>query len=401
MGSLPRWSISRIAIVGAGPSGIAAAKYMLAEKAFEKIDILEQRREVGGVWKLTSNVLSKKTPIPQLDPNYHVEKPYLPVPQDRAEKSLSEQAQIDPFESPLYDMLETNIPKSLMRYSDLAFADDLPLFPRHEDVLDYCRQYAEDVKELIKFPHRVTDVHPVLGREHQDHTSESEGTAPSWSVTTLNEATQSRTTDTYDAVLIASGHYAVPYVPAIKGVNEWSSAYPDTIIHSKAYRNPDQFANKKVIVVGNSASGIDIGAQIGRVCKQPLLQSSRTETKTNTLFSAQDESDPPTSWKEPIGEIVEFLPPTAPHPRSVRLSNNRIITDLDAIVFATGYLYSFPFLQLPSSPAGVVTSSGQRTRDIYQQLLHIKYRTLAFAVLPQRIIPFPMAENQAAVVARL
>ena len=46
MGSLPLQSASlqvkRIAIIGAGPSGLAVAKYLLAEK-FDKIDIYEQQ----------------------------------------------------------------------------------------------------------------------------------------------------------------------------------------------------------------------------------------------------------------------------------------------------------------------------------------------------------------------
>jgi NADPH-dependent glutamate synthase beta subunit-like oxidoreductase len=51
MGSLPRLSgsfdVKRIAIVGAGPSGLAVAKYLVAEKAFDKIDIYEQQYEIS------------------------------------------------------------------------------------------------------------------------------------------------------------------------------------------------------------------------------------------------------------------------------------------------------------------------------------------------------------------
>jgi 2-polyprenyl-6-methoxyphenol hydroxylase-like FAD-dependent oxidoreductase len=51
MGSLLRpsgsFDVKRIAIVGAGPSGLAVAKYLLAEKAFDKIDIYEQQYEIS------------------------------------------------------------------------------------------------------------------------------------------------------------------------------------------------------------------------------------------------------------------------------------------------------------------------------------------------------------------
>jgi len=47
MGSLPLPSdslrVQKIAIIGAGPSGLAVAKYLLAENAFDKIDIYEQQ----------------------------------------------------------------------------------------------------------------------------------------------------------------------------------------------------------------------------------------------------------------------------------------------------------------------------------------------------------------------
>ncbi len=382
MGSLPRNSISRIAIIGAGPSGISAAKYLLVEKVFEEIDIFEQRHEIGGVWNLTTNILSKRTPIPQLDPNYDVERQAFSELKNGAAGDLAEKKGANRFETPLYDMLETNIPKQLMQYADRPFSDNLPLFPPHRNVLDYCKKYAEDVRPLIRFGCQVSEVR-AAGGSSQDGVQSCH-----WSVTMIDEATPSRKTHEYDAVVVASGHFSVPYIPAIKGIEAWSSSYRGSVIHSKAYRNPDLFANKRVIVVGNSASGVDIGAQIGKVCKQPLLQSSRTE---NLFFSP--ESVP---WKEDIPEIVEFLDPDHHH-RSVRLADGRVEPDIDAVVFATGYFYSFPFLKIDPP----VITDGLRTRDVYQQLFHIKYPTLAFPVLPQRIIPFPMAENQAAVIARV
>ncbi|KAF7504787.1 hypothetical protein GJ744_001720 [Endocarpon pusillum] len=373
MGSMSCSSISRIAIIGAGPSGIATAKYLLAEGAFDKIDILEQRHEVGGVWNLTPNTLSKKTPIPQLDPNYSARK----VAEASNERDAS-----DRFETPLYELLETNIPKQLMQYANRPFADDLPLFPKHQSVLDYCKEYAEDVRPLIRFGWQVSEVRPVEGGGPDG------GHHSGWSVTVIEEASQKRQAYDYDAVVVASGHFSVPHIPAIKGLGAWSSSYPGSVMHSKAYRNPHPFTGKKVIVVGNSASGVDIGAQVGKVCKHPLLQSLRSEN----LFFSPDE----VSWKENILEIVEFLCPEQ-YSRAVRLANGWIERNIDAVIFATGYFYSFPFLQI--NPP--VVTNGSRARNVYQQLFHIKYPTLVFPALPQRIIPFPMAENQAAVIARV
>lgn len=53
MGSLVRpnigFNVKRIAIIGGGPAGVAAAKFLLAENAFDKVDIFEQQAQVGGV----------------------------------------------------------------------------------------------------------------------------------------------------------------------------------------------------------------------------------------------------------------------------------------------------------------------------------------------------------------
>lgn len=382
MGSLPQHPISRIAIIGAGPSGISAAKYLLAERAFKKIDVYEQRHEVGGVWNLTSNTLSMRTPIPQLNPDYHVERDALTDFTKGAPKSLAQLGRVDRFETPLYDVLETNIPKQLMQYINRPFDDHLPLFPPHQSVLDYCKDYAEDVKSLIRFGCQVSDVRASADNPGDGHHSNT------WSVTSIDEATRKQNVDEYDSIVVASGHFSVPYIPSIKGIEVWSSSHTGSVMHSKAYRNPEMFTDRKVIVVGNSASGVDIGAQIGKVCKAPLLQSSRTE---NLFFSPEG-----VHWKEDVPEIIEFLDPRQ-YDRSVRLANGRIESDIDVVLFATGYFYSFPFLKIDPP----VITDGLRTRNIYQQLFHIRYPTLAFPVLPQRIIPFPMAENQAAVIARV
>ncbi len=71
MGSILRpngpFNVKRIAIVGAGPTGLAAAKYLVAENAFDTIDIYEQQGEVGGVWNYTPS-LAERVPVPLVAP---------------------------------------------------------------------------------------------------------------------------------------------------------------------------------------------------------------------------------------------------------------------------------------------------------------------------------------------
>ncbi|KAF7166777.1 hypothetical protein CNMCM5623_000284 [Aspergillus felis] len=364
--------VRRIAVIGAGPSGLSAVKYLLAEKCFDKIDIFEQRSSVGGVWNYTPGALKADlvTRVPQLNPDGPLEEPIW----YRSEET-EEPRQLT-FISPIYSTLDTNIPKELMAYCDKPFPADCQVLPNHSTVKKYLEEYAEDVKDLVQFETQVLDV------------KQEEPTRKAWALTTRNLRTGAKQTGTYDAVVVASGHFDVPYLPNIKGIEQWNKKYPGVVSHSKYFDSPEQFHDKKVIVVGSSASAVDIGAQINRVSKGKVLVSQRTESYLTPSASAD---------KSYFPEIVEFLPPES-HQRAVRFADGRVEMDIDAIVFCTGYLYSFPFLSSLNQP---VIGDGRRTLNTYQHLFYIYNPTLVFPVLPQRVIPFPLSENQAAVYARV
>lgn len=351
-------------------------RYLVAERCFEKVDILEQRDRVGGVWNYSFAAEKDRFPseVPQEDPNAPLEQPIW-----RSSKSRGSSGQGDreaTFLSPLYDGLETNIPRTLMQYSDLPFSRETQLFPEFETVRGYLEEYSREVEHLIQFHVQVVDV-----RLH-------DRCAGTWAVTQKDLTTDVVRTDVYDAVVAASGHYNVPHLPSIDGISAWNDAYPDTIRHSKFYTSPEPYRNKKVIVVGNSASGLDIGSHIRAVCRGPLLMSSRSES----YFAGGGADD----YRE-YPPIVEFLCP-ATHDRAVKFQNGEIEDGVDAIVFCTGYLYSFPFLSTLQPP---VITDGSRTHRVYQQLFYIEQPTLVFPVLAQKVIPFPIAEAQSAVFARV
>ncbi|GLA49322.1 hypothetical protein AnigIFM63604_004985 [Aspergillus niger] len=363
--------IRRIAVIGAGPSGLAAVKYLLAEKCFERIDVFEKRSSAGGVWNYCPGILKEKltTDVPQLDPNKPLEEPlwYPTGGHDRPQEAV--------FVSPLYKTLDTNIPKEMMGYGDKSFEQDSQVFPKHSAVKKYLDEYAEDIKNVIQFETQVVDVRKTEGAPH------------AWSLTTKNLRERIEKTHSYDAVVVASGHFDVPYTPDIAGIQAWNTAYPGIISHSRLFDSAESFRDKKVIVVGTSASGLDIGNQINEVSKGKLLVSQRTETP---LASAASD-------KIYLPQIVEFLPPHT-HNRAVRFANGHIEQDIDAIVFCTGYLYSFPFLSSLNPP---LITDGRRTLNVYQHLFYIYDTTLVLPALPQRVIPLPLSENQAAVFARV
>ncbi|KAF9887288.1 monooxygenase [Aspergillus nanangensis] len=367
--------ISRVAVIGAGPTGLSAAKYLLAENYFEKIDVFEKRSSVGGVWNYFPGAFKQSlaTCVPQLDPNHPAEEPVWRTTGD-AEGSRGLQEPV--FISPIYKTLDTNIPKELMAYGEKAFPANAQVLPKYSTVKEYLEEYAEEVKDIIQFETEVLSV---------EQNPDKMGT---WYIITRNIRTGARQTRSYDAVVAASGHFDVPYLPDISGIKHWNEMFPGVISHSNLFDTPEDFRGIKVLVVGASASAIDIGNQINAVSKGKLLISQRSES--HLLPSTASD-------KLYFPEIVEFLPSDR-YTRAVRFADGSVETGIDSIVFCTGYLYSFPYLSALDPP---VVTDGRRVLNTYQHLFYIYNTTLVFPVLPQRVIPFPLSENQAAVFARV
>ena len=208
-------------------------RYLLAEKHFGRIVTFEQRNKVGGLWNYTvDDDLAKAEAEAQSIPQTSHKAPLdLPVWRlSGAGDMLGATAKEATFASPMYDDLETNIPKELMQYSDYPFSEELRLFPEREKVLRYLEEYAQEVRHLIRFQIQVYDVQKVANG--------------GWIVRFRNLETEQETEEPYDAVLVASGHYDVPYIPAIRGLKEWNKTFPGSASHSKFYRRPDDYKGK-------------------------------------------------------------------------------------------------------------------------------------------------------------
>lgn len=51
-------------------------------------------------------------------------------------------------------------------------------------------------------------------------------------------------TESFDAVIIASGHFNVPYVPKIEGLEDFERQRPGSVVHSKMFRGRDAYRGK-------------------------------------------------------------------------------------------------------------------------------------------------------------
>lgn len=350
----------RIAIVGGGPAGLAAAKALALEPANFTIDLFERRDNIGGLWYYGGDKTKVLPSVPSVGPDAHE----ILDPSGGFENR---------FFSPMYDQLETNIVSRLMKYHHVSgahFTTDVKEYPGRSQVLDYIHEYEKTIPGGVGI-HLNKNVANILkiGEE--------------WSLVVEDSVSLERETRKFDAVIIANGHFDVPFIPDTPGLAEWAKKDPHSVLHAKYFTDGAPFRDKNVIVVGALTSGIDLSIQISTVAKK-------------TYISVKD--DPKDHENE--NEAVTMLPLITLYDhdtRTVKLSDGTERQNIDSIVFCTGYLYSFPFLKdyLPG------ITDGLQVKDIYLQLFHVDDPSIAFPALPKDVVPMPLSEAQMAVVARV
>ncbi|CAC08547.1 Thiol-specific monooxygenase [Schizosaccharomyces pombe] len=352
-------TIRKIAIIGAGPSGLVTAKALLAEKAFDQVTLFERRGSPGGVWNYTST-LSNKLPVPSTNPILTTEPIVGP-------------AALPVYPSPLYRDLQTNTPIELMGYCDQSFKPQTLQFPHRHTIQEYQRIYAQPLLPFIKLATDVLDIEKKDG---------------SWVVTYKGtKAGSPISKDIFDAVSICNGHYEVPYIPNIKGLDEYAKAVPGSVLHSSLFREPELFVGESVLVVGGASSANDLVRHLTPVAKHPIYQS---------LLGGGDIQN---ESLQQVPEITKFDPTT----REIYLKGGKVLSNIDRVIYCTGYLYSVPFPSLAKlkSPETKLIDDGSHVHNVYQHIFYIPDPTLAFVGLALHVVPFPTSQAQAAFLARV
>lgn len=139
------------------------------------------------------------------------------------------------FASPIYDALETNIPHTLMNYTDKPFPMDCPLFPPFGTVKRYLEEYGDDIRTHLKLGTQIEQVRLSTG-DGLPNTK--------WRLSCTDLASGISSEEIFDAVVCASGHYSDPFIPDIPGISDFDAAHPGILSHSKYYRNPRPYSDK-------------------------------------------------------------------------------------------------------------------------------------------------------------
>lgn len=215
---------ARVAVIGAGVSGLVATKYVeasgactplgrtdqtnrrLAQEGFN-VTLYERHKHIGWLWNFS------KQP-------------------EHAGNSEGR------FASAVYADLATNFPRQLMELQDHRL-ENQPLFMSHDRVLEYLKDYS---KTFPSDSLRLRTDKEVVDLYYEKSRTEPEGGV--WQLTSRDISTGSKLTREYDAVVVAVGMFDKPYILDYKGLEQWKTRWPETLSHAKTYRSPKPFIDK-------------------------------------------------------------------------------------------------------------------------------------------------------------
>ncbi|KAL4274478.1 hypothetical protein S245_068918 [Arachis hypogaea] len=353
MVSEKNYKSKNVCVIGAGPSGLVAAREL--RKEGHRVVVLEQNHEIGGQWLYEPNVVGE-------DPLGR--NPFLKV------------------HSSIYESLRLTSPREIMGFTDFPFmvkkGRDMRRFPSHTELLNYLKDFCEwfGLREMIRFNTRVDYVGML------DYGAYSNNDLK-WVVRSVEKKSEKVVEEVFDAVVVATGHYSQPKLPSIKGMDTWIRKQ----MHSHVYRSPEPLCNEIVVVVGNSLSGQDISLELVKVAKE-VHMSSRSLNIT-----------------EGLSKVISKHENFHLHPQIDTLHEDGKVTfvdgssiSADTILYCTGYSYAFPFLDTK----GMVVVDDDRVGPLYEHTFPPSLApSLSFIGIPRKIIGFPFFESQAIWIAQV
>jgi cation diffusion facilitator CzcD-associated flavoprotein CzcO len=364
-----------VCVIGAGSSGIAAAK-ALHQRGIP-FDCFEKSDRVGGNWVFgNTNGMSSA-----------------------------------------YRSLHINTSRERMEYSDFPMPVSYPDFPHHTHIAAYFDAYVDrfGFRDRIAF------------RTGVEHATRADGR---WRVTL--EGGEERV---YDALLVANGHHWDPRWP--EPPFPGADAFAGVQMHSHDYigDDPSFFRDKRVVVLGMGNSAMDIAVEACHGAERVFLAARRGAwivpkyvfgrpldqivTRAGVPFAVRQRAAQ-AILRAAVGSMERYgLPrpdhrlleahPTisddiltrlthgdiTPKPNLARLTERTVVfadgseERADVIVYGTGYKVSFPFFD-----PDFVSAPGNDL-PLYRRVFHPEIGGLYFIALLQPLgATMPLAEAQ-------
>ena len=326
----------RVAVIGAGPSGLAQLRAFqsAADKGADIPEIVcfEKQANWGGLWNYTWRT------------------------------GLDEYG--EPVHGSMYRYLWSNGPKEGLEFADYSFEEhfgkQIASYPPRAVMFDYIegRVKKAGVRDWVRF---LTPVRAV-----------TYDAASGLFTLTAHDLVNDRTySETFDHVIVASGHFSTPNVPEFPGFDTFNGR----ILHAHDFRDAREFAGKDIVIVGTSYSAEDIGSQCWKYGCKSVTVSHRT---------AAMGYDWPDNWKE-----VPLLTKVDGNTAHFRDAST---THADTIILCTGYKHHFPFLP---DDLRLKTRNRLATADLYKGVVWAKNPKLFYLGMQDQWYTFNMFDAQA------
>ncbi|KJQ54550.1 flavin-containing monooxygenase [Microbacterium sp. SA39] len=184
--------MSRYAVIGAGPSGLATARAL--QKRGIPVDGYEASHRVGGLWDITNP------------------------------------------RSTMYESAHLISSRTTTEFTEFPMRSRVD-YPGHRVLREYFQEYADhfDLTGKFRFETRVTRLEP-----------RDDG----WDLTSIGP--DGEQTHRYAGVVLANGTLSAPNLPMLPG------HFTGELLHTSAYKSPQQLAGKRVLLIGAGNSGCDI-----------------------------------------------------------------------------------------------------------------------------------------------
>jgi len=211
----------RVAIIGAGPSGLAQLRAFqsAAEKGAEVPEVVcfERQEDWGGIWNYTWRTGTDEYG--------------------------------EPVHCSMYRYLWSNGPKECLEFADYTFEEHfgrpIASYPPREVLWDYIKGRVEKAGVRDKCRFRTAVRHVAFSQDSGKFT-----------VTAHDLVKDHMYRQDFDHVVVASGHFSTPNVPFFEGLDRFGGR----VMHAHDFRDALEFKGKDIVIVGTSYSAEDISS---------------------------------------------------------------------------------------------------------------------------------------------
>ncbi|KAH9372469.1 hypothetical protein HPB48_011319 [Haemaphysalis longicornis] len=337
-----------VAVIGAGSSGLPTIKSCLEEGL--RVVCFERTAGVGGLWRYTD---------PPVDGCGSVARNTM-----------------------------LNSSKEFSAYSDFPPPAECPNFMLHSGMLEYLTRYATHfgLDKHIRFNHMIQAV-----RRESPGDGNNEG-GRRWTVSGRDTAAGKDFAVVADAVVVCSGHHAVPRWPQVPGLRD---TFRGRVVHAHDYRKPSPFEDRRVLVIGMGNSGGDMAVELSYVCSQVYLSTRRGTWMAPRLAPDGRPMDVTMCTRAAFDHAD--LRQRVPSRRRLCRVRGWHSGRGDDIIVGTGYVKQVPFL-----PEEVACSVREGRVELYKFIFPVEDSSVAFVGIVEPIGGFwPVAEMQSRYVARV